>query len=235
MAKGEEMEKKAEKKINGWGLFGSKYEDAADLYDKATNFYKLAKSWDKAGAVYIKLANCHLKLESKHEAASAYVDASKCLQKDLCSRKLVRNMNLRRTSSRPWIIMNVLPISSKVRRLQLPQTNARRRSSVKSTFGIIRTDTNDSSGISALPFFWSRSYLSKVAALGVNKVSVVASLTLLLFISSSLAIMGKLQVQTLKFVVICASLIAMPNVVVVVIALANLSNRVTVTFAVAIK
>ena len=44
MAKGEEMEKKAEKKINGWGLFGSKYEDAADLYDKATNFYKLAKS-----------------------------------------------------------------------------------------------------------------------------------------------------------------------------------------------
>ncbi|KAJ8650835.1 hypothetical protein MRB53_003858 [Persea americana] len=81
MAKGEEMEKKAEKKINGWGLFGSKYEDAADLYDKAANFYKLAKSWDKAGAVYIKLANCHLKLESKHEAASAYVDASKCYKK----------------------------------------------------------------------------------------------------------------------------------------------------------
>ncbi|XXG44057.1 hypothetical protein AAC387_Pa01g3952 [Persea americana] len=36
---------------------------------------------DKAGAVYIKLANCHLKLESKHEAASAYVDASKCYKK----------------------------------------------------------------------------------------------------------------------------------------------------------
>ncbi|RWR78999.1 alpha-soluble NSF attachment protein [Cinnamomum micranthum f. kanehirae] len=81
MAKGEDMEKKAEKKINGWGLFGSKYEDAGDLYDKAANFYKLAKSWDKAGAVYIKLANCHLKLESKHEAASAFVDAANCYKK----------------------------------------------------------------------------------------------------------------------------------------------------------
>ncbi|KAJ8647703.1 hypothetical protein MRB53_000726 [Persea americana] len=81
MAKGEDMEKKAEKKINGWGLFGSKYEDAGDLYDKAANCYKLAKSWDRAGAVYIKLANCHLKLESKHEAASAFVDAANCYKK----------------------------------------------------------------------------------------------------------------------------------------------------------
>ena len=45
----------------------------------------------------------------------------------------------------------------------------------------------------------------------------------------------QLQVRTLKFVVICASLIAMPNVIVVVIALANVSNRVNVSFAVAIK
>lgn len=44
IAKGDDFEKKAEKKINGWGLFGSKYEDAADLYDKAANCYKLAKS-----------------------------------------------------------------------------------------------------------------------------------------------------------------------------------------------
>ncbi|XP_077216047.1 alpha-soluble NSF attachment protein 2-like [Tasmannia lanceolata] len=79
--KGEELEKKAEKKLSGWGLFGSKYEDASDLFDKAANSYKLSKSWDKAGGVYIKLANCHLKLESKHEAASAYVDAANCYKK----------------------------------------------------------------------------------------------------------------------------------------------------------
>lgn len=44
VARAEEFEKKAEKKLNGWGLFGSKYEDAADLFDKAANSFKLAKS-----------------------------------------------------------------------------------------------------------------------------------------------------------------------------------------------
>ncbi|KAG6602599.1 Alpha-soluble NSF attachment protein 2 [Cucurbita argyrosperma subsp. argyrosperma] len=81
LAKGEEFEKKAVKKLNGWGLFGSKYEDAADLFDKAANSYKLAKSWDKAGSTYTKLAGCHLKVESKHEAAQAYVDAANAYKK----------------------------------------------------------------------------------------------------------------------------------------------------------
>ncbi|PSS33267.1 Alpha-soluble NSF attachment protein, partial [Actinidia chinensis var. chinensis] len=61
IARGKDFEKKAEKKLSGWGLFGSKYEDAADLFDKAANSFKLAKSWDEAGSAYIKLANCHLK------------------------------------------------------------------------------------------------------------------------------------------------------------------------------
>ncbi|KAF9593610.1 hypothetical protein IFM89_024261 [Coptis chinensis] len=81
IARGEDFEKKAEKKINGWALFGSKYEDASELYEKSANCFKLAKSWDKAAAVYIKLANCHLKLDSKHEAASAYVDAANAYKK----------------------------------------------------------------------------------------------------------------------------------------------------------
>lgn len=42
-AKGDEFEKKAEKKLAGWNLFGSKQDDAADLYDKAANQFKLAK------------------------------------------------------------------------------------------------------------------------------------------------------------------------------------------------
>ncbi|KHN38559.1 Alpha-soluble NSF attachment protein 2 [Glycine soja] len=77
----EDFENKAEKKLSSWGLFGSKFEDAADLFDKSANSYKLAKSWDKAGSTYIKLANCNLKLESKHEAAQAYVDAARCYKK----------------------------------------------------------------------------------------------------------------------------------------------------------
>jgi len=31
--------------------------------------------------VYIKIANCHLKGDSKHEAASAYVEAANCYKK----------------------------------------------------------------------------------------------------------------------------------------------------------
>ncbi|KAK6929534.1 hypothetical protein RJ641_005739 [Dillenia turbinata] len=79
--RGEEFLRQAEKKINSWGLFGSKYEDAADLYDKAANCFKLAKSWDQAGSTYVKLAGCHLKLDSKHEAAQAYADAAHCYKK----------------------------------------------------------------------------------------------------------------------------------------------------------
>lgn len=81
LAKGDEFERKAEKKLASWGLFGSKYEDAAELLDRAANSYKLAKAWDKAGMVYTKLANIHLKLDSKHEAASAYVDSANCYKK----------------------------------------------------------------------------------------------------------------------------------------------------------
>lgn len=44
IARGEDFENKAEKKLGGWALFGSKYEDAADLFDKAGNCFKLAKS-----------------------------------------------------------------------------------------------------------------------------------------------------------------------------------------------
>ncbi|KAB5520165.1 hypothetical protein DKX38_024484 [Salix brachista] len=68
--KGEEFEKKAEKKISGWGLLGSKYEDASDLLTQSANQFKLAKSWDKAGS-----------LNSRHEAATAYVDAANCYKK----------------------------------------------------------------------------------------------------------------------------------------------------------
>jgi hypothetical protein len=43
-ARGDDFEKKAEKKLSGWGIFGSKYEDAADLFDKGANSFKLAKN-----------------------------------------------------------------------------------------------------------------------------------------------------------------------------------------------
>ncbi|PKI40618.1 alpha-soluble NSF attachment protein 2 [Punica granatum] len=81
LARGEDYEKKAEKKLNSWSFLGSKYEDAADLFDKSANCFKLAKAWDRAGSTYIKLADCHLKSQSRHEAASSYVDAANCYKK----------------------------------------------------------------------------------------------------------------------------------------------------------
>ncbi|KAJ0525637.1 putative NSF attachment protein [Helianthus annuus] len=81
IAKGEDFEKQADKKLSDWKFFGNKHEDAADLYEKAANFYKIGKSWDQAGGVYVKLAECYLKLDSKHEAANAYADAGHCYKK----------------------------------------------------------------------------------------------------------------------------------------------------------
>jgi alpha-soluble NSF attachment protein len=46
-ASGAEYEDKAEKKLKGWGILGGKYEDAADLLEKAGNSFKLAKSCKK--------------------------------------------------------------------------------------------------------------------------------------------------------------------------------------------
>ncbi|KAF9674081.1 hypothetical protein SADUNF_Sadunf10G0090700 [Salix dunnii] len=62
VAKGDDFEKTAGKKLSCLGFFDSKYEDAADLFDKAANSFKLAKSWEKAGSTYVKLEQCHLKV-----------------------------------------------------------------------------------------------------------------------------------------------------------------------------
>ncbi|XP_020522507.1 alpha-soluble NSF attachment protein isoform X2 [Amborella trichopoda] len=89
---GDEFCRRAEKKLTGWGLFGNKYEDAADLYEKAVNSYKIAKAWEKAGSTYEKLASCHKKLESRHEEASAYADAANCYKK-INPREAIRCLN----------------------------------------------------------------------------------------------------------------------------------------------
>ncbi|XP_071702330.1 alpha-soluble NSF attachment protein 2-like isoform X4 [Rutidosis leptorrhynchoides] len=80
--KGREFEQQAEKKLNRWSFFGSNYEDAGDLYEKAANHYKLAKSWDQAGSAYVKLAECHLKVGQKIRSVIVYMEEmiTKCWQ-----------------------------------------------------------------------------------------------------------------------------------------------------------
>ncbi|EMS58918.1 Alpha-soluble NSF attachment protein [Triticum urartu] len=58
-ARGDDTERKADKKLSGWGLFGSKYEDAADLYDKAANFFKLSKNYGKPNSVIRRQIGWH--------------------------------------------------------------------------------------------------------------------------------------------------------------------------------
>jgi alpha-soluble NSF attachment protein len=79
--KGKALMEKADKKLSSWSMFGNKYEDAAELIEKACNQFKLGKAWAEGGRAYEKLADVHIKLDSVHEAASAYVEAAKCYQK----------------------------------------------------------------------------------------------------------------------------------------------------------
>mmetsp|Transcript_11230 Transcript_11230/g.33288 ORF Transcript_11230/g.33288 Transcript_11230/m.33288 type:complete len:288 (+) Transcript_11230:60-923(+) len=74
---------KAEKKLASWSLFGggSKYEDAAEMYTKAANLFKVSKCWNDAGACFEKTAQCALKSDSPHEAATAHTDAANCYKK----------------------------------------------------------------------------------------------------------------------------------------------------------
>jgi hypothetical protein len=51
----------------------SQWEDAAELFEKAANNFKLAKCWNEAAEMYDQYAQCQLKLESQHEAATACV------------------------------------------------------------------------------------------------------------------------------------------------------------------
>ncbi|CAM9877666.1 unnamed protein product [Chrysoparadoxa australica] len=76
-----------EKVLNKKGLFASvfgsntqKMEDAAELFGKAANCYKVSRKWDDAGKLYMRTAGLHEKLGSAHEAASSYVEAGKCFK-----------------------------------------------------------------------------------------------------------------------------------------------------------
>lgn len=80
--KADSLVEQANKKLKSWSLFNSsKFDEAAELLEKAANNYKLAKAWKEAADTYKQLAEIQIKLGSQHEAASAYVEASRALTK----------------------------------------------------------------------------------------------------------------------------------------------------------
>jgi len=81
--RGDEFMAQGDKKLKAFSFFSggsSKYEDAAELYTKGANSFKVAKKWEKAGAAFIKAAECYMKVPSKHEAATSYVAAANVLK-----------------------------------------------------------------------------------------------------------------------------------------------------------
>ncbi|KAG7668703.1 hypothetical protein Ndes2526B_g03672 [Nannochloris sp. 'desiccata'] len=74
-----------DRKLLSLGWFSNKYEEAAEFFEKGANQFKLAKAWKEAGDTYIKLAEVNIKLESKHDSATAWVEAAKAYQK--CDQK----------------------------------------------------------------------------------------------------------------------------------------------------
>uniref|UniRef100_A0A663F763 Alpha-soluble NSF attachment protein n=1 Tax=Aquila chrysaetos chrysaetos TaxID=223781 RepID=A0A663F763_AQUCH len=78
----------ADKKVRGSqsffaGLFGgsSRIEEACDIYARAANMFKMAKNWSAAGNAFCQAAQLHLQLQSKHDAATNFVDAGNAFKK----------------------------------------------------------------------------------------------------------------------------------------------------------
>lgn len=65
------------------GLFGgnSRMEEACDAYARAANMFKMAKNWSAAGNAFCQAAQLHLQLQSKHDAATSFVDAGNAFKK----------------------------------------------------------------------------------------------------------------------------------------------------------
>ncbi|EDV20331.1 Alpha-soluble NSF attachment protein [Trichoplax sp. H2] len=78
---------KREKSSQGFfgSIFGggatSKLEDACDLYQRAGNSFKMAKKWSEAAGAFCEAARLKIHLQSRHEAASFFVDAATCFKK----------------------------------------------------------------------------------------------------------------------------------------------------------
>lgn len=75
----------AEKKLQKSGFMsmfsgGNKNEEAAELYAKAANSYKMAKKWREAGDCFCKCADLQ-KEGAKHEAATNYINGAGCYKK----------------------------------------------------------------------------------------------------------------------------------------------------------
>ncbi|KAJ3225419.1 vesicular-fusion protein S17 [Chytriomyces hyalinus] len=76
-----EAEKKASQPAGWFGIGGPKLDEAAELYAKAGNTYKLNKQWKESGDAYQSGAHMLLRMGEKDEAATAFMNAAKSYKK----------------------------------------------------------------------------------------------------------------------------------------------------------
>ncbi|KAJ3127473.1 vesicular-fusion protein S17 [Physocladia obscura] len=76
-----EAEKKASAPAGWFGFGGPKLDEAAELYMKAGNAYKLQKQWKESGDAYRSQANLLIKSGERDEAVSAFLNAAKSYKK----------------------------------------------------------------------------------------------------------------------------------------------------------
>ncbi|MGH0179535.1 UNVERIFIED_CONTAM: hypothetical protein FKN15_001487 [Acipenser sinensis] len=64
-------------------MFGgsSKLEEACEMYARAANMFKMAKNWSAAGNAFAQAAQLHLQQQSKHDAATSFIDAGNAFKK----------------------------------------------------------------------------------------------------------------------------------------------------------
>ncbi|NXB67914.1 SNAA protein, partial [Struthidea cinerea] len=87
-AEAQRLLSEADRKVRGaqsflGGLFGgsSRLEEACECYCRAANMFKMAKNWSAAGSAFCRAARLQLQLQSKHDAASNFVDAGNAFKK----------------------------------------------------------------------------------------------------------------------------------------------------------
>ncbi|KAK1150736.1 alpha-soluble NSF attachment protein [Acipenser oxyrinchus oxyrinchus] len=64
-------------------MFGgsSKLEEACEMYARAANMFKMAKNWSAAGNAFAQAGQLHLQQQSKHDAATSFIDAGNAFKK----------------------------------------------------------------------------------------------------------------------------------------------------------
>lgn len=76
----------AQKKLNrGFiaSLFGlqPKHEEAVECYQRAASFFKMAQCWPQAAQAFEEAGKIELSRDSRHDAASHFIDAANCYKK----------------------------------------------------------------------------------------------------------------------------------------------------------